>query len=479
MNLLIKSAIYFSFTLIASFFTVFSLSAEGVDNNNPANTRLGYYPGDYSQHKVLGNSLPPTWRPFNDQSPWNTPIAKNPKIHKDSIAIVTNMSELATKAIVNKKRTGVFRFANTYVPPIWVINSSNVQKMRARSPYPFEIWDDDFDGLTEKVMPMEFDRITRTPLMYGEDSPDGHIIIVDPFTNLLYEMSYFRRGQEFHPDGTINCSTFNIWDLTGTGVGDGNESKRRWRARGSRGSGFPAIAGLIRPEEFEAGEINHALMFAFRKNRKGVYLPPAARTDGKSNAPNTPIEGMRFQLDPDLTEADFDSWGLSREGKIIARAMQRYGLYNGDNGGSMALQAALLASSPETSKKIWNKKYKNFWKQPNKIPVSYLRALDTGTPISKNPDDPDSAGNGSTVIRPLILPVSGNFSKTQEVTIRTATPGASIYYTTDGSEPDTNSSQYTKPLKLHATSEIKAMAIKKGMKNSAITRAPFRLIPPE
>ena len=52
---------------------------------------------------------------------------------------------------------------------------------------------------------------------------------------------------------------------------------------------------------------------------------------------------MRFQLDPNLTDTDFDNWGLSREGKIIARAMQRYGLYNGDNSGAMALQAALLA----------------------------------------------------------------------------------------------------------------------------------------
>ena len=136
-------------------------------------------------------------------------------------------------------------------------------------------------------------------------------------------------------------------------------------------------------------------------------------------------------------------------------------------------------SSPKTSKKIWNKKYKNFWKQPNKIPISYLRALDTGTPISQNANDPNSAGHGSTVIRPLILPVSGNFLKTQEVTIKTATSGASIYYTTDGSEPDANSNQYTKPLKLHATTEIKAIAIKKGMKTSAVTRAPFRLKPPE
>ena len=79
MDLLIKSAKYFSLALSASFFTVFSLFADDIDKNSPANTRLGYYPGDYSQHKMLGNSLPPTWRPFNDQSPWNTSDSKKPK----------------------------------------------------------------------------------------------------------------------------------------------------------------------------------------------------------------------------------------------------------------------------------------------------------------------------------------------------------------------------------------------------------------
>ena len=51
--------------------------------------------------------------------------------------------------------------------------------------------------------------------------------------------------------------------------------------------------------------------------------------------------------------------------------------------------------------------------------------------------------------------------------------------TPDGSEPNINSNRYTKRLKLHSTTEIKAISIKKGVKNSAITRASFRLRPPE
>ncbi|MEA2234887.1 MAG: hypothetical protein QOD83_4703 [Solirubrobacteraceae bacterium] len=45
-------------------------------------------------------------------------------------------------------------------------------------------------------------------------------------------------------------------------------------------------------------------------------------------------EGARLQLDPALTEADFDRWGLSPAATVIATALQRYGMYVIDNSGS-------------------------------------------------------------------------------------------------------------------------------------------------
>ena len=94
---------------------------------------------------------------------------------------------------------------------------------------------------------------------------------------------------------------------------------RRWRARG-RASGFPLIAGLLRPEELAAGEIRHALAFGFAQNRgdkddvyQTFHLPSGVPGDGKFEVTQYPVEGMRFQLDPSLGEKDFDARGFKSE----------------------------------------------------------------------------------------------------------------------------------------------------------------------
>lgn len=61
-----------------------------------------------------------------------------------------------------------------------------------------------------------------------------------------------------------------------------------------------------------------------------------------------------------------------------------------------------------------------------------------------------------------------------EVTLTTATTGADIYYTTDGSTPTTSSTKYTMPFNLEAndtggkTITVKAIGIKSGYTNSAV-----------
>jgi len=54
------------------------------------------------------------------------------------------------------------------------------------------------------------------------------------------------------------------------------------------------------------------------------------------------------------------------------------------------------------------------------------------------------------------------------VTITTATEGASIYYTLDGTDPTDASTLYSAPFELMASSTIKAIAIKDGARNSDI-----------
>jgi hypothetical protein len=64
------------------------------------------------------------------------------------------------------------------------------------------------------------------------------------------------------------------------------------------------------------------------------------------------------------------------------------------------------------------------------------------------------------------LPISG-FDKAQEVTLLSA--GATIYYTTDGSNPTENSNLYTGPIFVTSTQTIKALAVKEGIAPSSIT----------
>lgn len=62
------------------------------------------------------------------------------------------------------------------------------------------------------------------------------------------------------------------------------------------------------------------------------------------------------------------------------------------------------------------------------------------------------------VSSPIISPDRGVFSSSQSVSM-TGDPGASIYYTTDGSTPTTSSTLYTGPFSVTSTSTVKAIAV--------------------
>lgn len=83
---------------------------------------------------------------------------------------------------------------------------------------------------------------------------------------------------------------------------------------------------------------------------------------------------------------------------------------------------------------------------------------------------------GETVATPTFTPASGTtFEGTQEVTITTATEDATIYYTTDGSDPATDgtSATYDRPFTVSETTTVKAVAVKDDMEPSAVATATY------
>lgn len=66
----------------------------------------------------------------------------------------------------------------------------------------------------------------------------------------------------------------------------------------------------------------------------------------------------------------------------------------------------------------------------------------------------------SSVATPTFSVEEGTYYENQSVTITCATPDATIYYTTDGSEPTTSSSTYSNALSINQTTTLKAKAYK-------------------
>jgi len=79
-----------------------------------------------------------------------------------------------------------------------------------------------------------------------------------------------------------------------------------------------------------------------------------------------------------------------------------------------------------------------------------------------------------TVATPTFAPPAGVYGAPVDVVISTATAGATIRYTTDGTEPsETIGTVYAAPVNIAATTTIKAIAYKTGMNTSQISNSSY------
>ena len=79
------------------------------------------------------------------------------------------------------------------------------------------------------------------------------------------------------------------------------------------------------------------------------------------------------------------------------------------------------------------------------------------------------------VAAPTFSLKSGTYYGAQSVTLKTATAGAKIYYTTNGYAPTTASAVYSKPLAVKTSETIKAVATLAGMKSSEVVSEAYSL----
>jgi hypothetical protein len=148
---------------------------------------------------------------------------------------------------------------------------------------------------------------------------DGHLTVWQPSKDRLWEFFHARRtGGAWHADwgGAIQHVSKNPGYYTASAWPG---ATRSW---GATASSLPIIGGTMLLDELKQGRIDHALALNLPAPRSGEFSWPAQRTDG-TGPPTALPEGARIRLDPTVNVNDL---GLSKLGRLIARAAQRYGM---------------------------------------------------------------------------------------------------------------------------------------------------------
>ncbi len=110
------------------------------------------------------------------------------------------------------------------------------------------------------------------------------------------------------------------------------------------------------------------------------------------------------------------------------------------------------------------------------VTISYTEGGVTKTATQAITVSPASGGTEQDAVEaPVFSPAGGTYTAAQSVTLTCATEGAKIYYTTDGAVPTTASTEYADAITVSETMTIKAIAVKEGMNDSAVTSAAYTI----
>jgi len=192
---------------------------------------------------------------------------------------------------------------------------------------------------------------------------DCHLLVVDRSHGKLYE-AY----QANYADSFLNAGFIAIWDLNRvyppSGRGD--------QCSSADAAGFPIAPLLFNADEIATGSINHAIRFILPnpRIRAHVFVHPATHAGGPTGPVSAPPYGVRLRL-----KASYDVSQLMPEAQVVARALQKYGMFLSD-GGNIALTAQ---DDADTKAKYADLDFDSHSLQALK--VTDFEVVDMGTPI--------------------------------------------------------------------------------------------------
>ncbi|MGA3009619.1 MAG: hypothetical protein ABSD72_05100 [Terracidiphilus sp.] len=197
---------------------------------------------------------------------------------------------------------------------------------------------------------------------------DCHLIVVDRSQAKLYE-AY----QAHFADGAVSATDLAVWDLNRvyppSGRGD--------QCTSTDAAGFPVAPLIFSADELAAGHIDHAIRFILPnpRIRAHVFVHPATHAGAPGGPVTAPPMGARFRL-----KASFDMSKLTPAAQVVARAMQKYGMFLSD-GGNVALTAQ---NDADTKAKYADMDFDSH--DLADLKVTDFEIVDMGTPIRLTDD---------------------------------------------------------------------------------------------
>jgi hypothetical protein len=245
-------------------------------------------------------------RVFPADSPWNTPVDGAP-LHPRSASIIARIQTVG----------GDWMHADFGSNPAYGIPYAVVPAGQPAVPITYVAYGDESD-------PGPFPIPAGAPVEGGSaSSGDRHVLVVQSGSCQLYELyrAFPAAGGGWQADSGAR------FDL-------GSNALRPLGWTSADAAGLPILAGLVRYEEVAAGRIDHALRVTFARTQRG-YVLPATHFASSSTDPDLPPMGLRLRL-----RADFDLSGITGQARVVAQALQRYGLIVADNGSNWYVQGA-------------------------------------------------------------------------------------------------------------------------------------------
>lgn len=168
---------------------------------------------------------------------------------------------------------------------------------------------------------------------------DCHLIVVDRTRGRLFEMWRADiRGGRFRGGCLALWNMSRVYPPSGRGE----------QCTSADAAGYPIAPLLFTADEVAAGSIDHAIRFILPNTRirRGEYVHPATHGTPATTGPSeAPPYGARLRLRPDFPMDRLPNAAA----RVVARAMQRYGMLLADGG-----NVALTARSDRSTRARWS-----------------------------------------------------------------------------------------------------------------------------